>query len=412
MPMASLTIPHRVHFGSLILAASLSLTACGDGGGSGGGGPEPTARRFAVTVTAAPDFSSGATSVIAAEPPRTARNELVPTVSDLAVACHGRYFFRIERFQADNVTKFDVDAPDRVLWQATTQDPTDTVSSNPGALAFVDDTKAYLLRYGSKKAWIVNPSATDPTGFKTGDLDLSAYDEGDGVPEMQAAVVVGDRLFVVLQRLNFFVPSETAYVAVFDVATDTEIDTGRGADGLKGIPLEVRNPMTLRYDPATGLLYVAAPGRFAFGGAPAEYTGGIETIDPVTFETRLVVDDGTDDDHPLGQILDAVVVDAQTGYLIGSAGYQDNTLYRFDPASGAVVSNASGPRAVLGLAGLNLTHLAVAPDGRVWIGNGDPTAPGMMVLAPAPDPDDDALEEALIGTSLNPLQTCFAEVAG
>ncbi len=395
------------------LAASLFLAGCGGDGGGGATTPEPQVQRFAVTVTAAPDFSSGATSVISADPPRTARNNLKPTISDLAVACHGRYFYRIERFLADNVTKFDVRDPDQVLWQTTTQDPTDTTSSNPGAMAFVDDRKAYLLRYGSRKAWIVDPSASDPKDFKVGELDLSAYDEGDGVPEMQAAVVVGNKLFVLMQRLHFFVPQVEAYVAVFDVDTDTEIDTGQSpGSGLKGIALQVRNPMTLRYDQSTGLLYVSAPGRFAFGGTPAEYSGGIEAIDPETFETHLVLDDGTEDDHPLGQILDAVVVSSQIGYLIGSAGFQDNTLYRFDPQTGAVVSDASGPRAVLGLAGLNLTHLAVDGEGRVWIGNGDPSAPGMMVLSPHDDPDADALEDALIGTELNPIQTCFAETAG
>lgn len=397
--------------GVFLLAAVLMLSACGGEGDGAGSPPQPQVERFAVTVTAAPDFSSGATSVIHADPPRTARNALVPTISDLAVACHGRYFFRIERFMADNVAKFDVGAPDRVLWQTTTQDPTDTVSSNPGAMAFVSDTKAYLLRYGSRKAWIVDPSTPDPRAFKTGELDLSAYDEGDGVPEMQAAVVVGDKLFVVMQRLNFFVPTHTAFVAVFDVDTDTEIDTGRGGV-LKGIPLQVRNPMHMLYDPATGLIYVAAAGRFAFGNAPAEYTGGIETIDPETFETRLLVDDGTADHHPLGQILDAVVAAPDIGYLIGSEGFQNNTLYRFDPQTGAVVSDASGPKAVLGLTGLNLTHLAVDEEGRVWIGNGDPTAPGMIVLAPAADPAQDALEDPLIGTVLNPMQTCFARTGG
>lgn len=53
-------------------------------------------------------------------------------------------------------------------------------------------------------------------------------------------MIVGDRLFVVMQRLNLFQPTRTAYVAVFDVVTDTEVDTGMGgSDGLKGVPLAV-----------------------------------------------------------------------------------------------------------------------------------------------------------------------------
>jgi hypothetical protein len=78
--------------------------------------------QFAVTVTAAADFGSGAHSVINVEPPRLVRNNLVPTVSDLSAACHGRSFYRIERFMRDNVTKFDVDQPQQVIYQYSIND--------------------------------------------------------------------------------------------------------------------------------------------------------------------------------------------------------------------------------------------------------------------------------------------------
>lgn len=48
--------------------------------------------QFAVTVTAAADFSSGAHTVIEVVPPCQARNNLVPTVSYLSAACQGRFF--------------------------------------------------------------------------------------------------------------------------------------------------------------------------------------------------------------------------------------------------------------------------------------------------------------------------------
>ncbi len=395
-------VDHRP-LSALVLIGALS--ACGGGGGGSNPAGAASGTEYAVTVTAAPDFSSGATSVINTDPPRLARNDLVPTLSDLAVACQGDAFYRIERFNADNVTKFRVDTPDQVVYQYSTQDPGDTVSSNPVTLVFVEPRKAYLLRYGSPRAWIVDPSAGTEAGFKLGELDLGAYADADGVPEMQAGVIVDGRLYIVMQRFESFITLKTAYVAVFDVATDQEIDTGKGAaDGLKGIPLRVKNPLSIHYLPDSGLIYVQAVGRFAFGASPAEYSGGVESLDPVGFETRLVLDDGDASDHPFGQVLALALVSATQGYFIGTAGFEDNTLYRFDPGTGQVRSDVNGPLAIAGLFGQNLTHLALDRNARLWVGSGDPAAPGMVVL----DTRSDSIETALIGTDLNPVQTCFA----
>jgi hypothetical protein len=389
-----------------VVALALGAVACGGGGGGGSSSAgAASGTEYAVAVTAAPDFASGATSVINTDPPRLARNDLLPTISDLAVACHGDAFYRIERFNANNVTKFSVDAPGQVIYQYSTQDPGDTVSSNPVTLVFVDDHKAYLLRYGANKAWIVDPSAPSEAGFKLGELDLSAYADADGVPEMQAGVIVGGRLYMVMQRFESFTTLKTAYVAVFDVATDQEIDTGKGvADGLKGIPLQVKNPLSIHYLADSGLIYVQAVGRNAFGAGPAEYSGGVESLDPVSLETQLVLDDGDASDHPFGQVLAMALVSATQGYFIGTEAFQDNTLYRFDPSSGAVSRDVNGPLAIAGLFHQNLTSLALDRNARLWVGNGDPSAPGMVVL----DTGNDSVEDSLIGTDLNPIQTCFA----
>lgn len=364
--------------------------------------------QFAVTVTAAPDFSSGAHSVIDVEPPRMARNNLVPTVSDLSAACEGRFFYRIGRFMSDSITKFDVTQPEQVIYQYSTNDPQDAVSSNPTAIVFVNETKAYVLRYGSNKAWIINPSASTEAEFKIGELDLSAYDEGDGVPEMQDAVVVGDRVFIVMQRLNSFQPTETAYVAVIDVTTDTEIDTDMGgADGLNGIPLQVRNPLSIHHLADNNLVYVQAVGKYEFGSEPAQLTGGIEAIDPQTFATNLVLDDGDDATGAgFGQIQDAALVSATQGYFIGTNGFQDSTLYRFDPSTGDVVTDVNGPQAVGGLFGKNMTDIAVDANGKLWVAVADFSAPGMTVI----DTANDSVEESLIGTGLNPGKTVFCEI--
>ena len=105
-----------------------------------GTGPAHSAQT-AVVATVAPTYDSGAHSIISVDPvdgPRTAQNDLLPTtISDISVASYGTYFYRIERFSADNVTKFDINAPDKPIWQYSTMAAGETVSSNPHGLVFL-----------------------------------------------------------------------------------------------------------------------------------------------------------------------------------------------------------------------------------------------------------------------------------
>ena len=355
--------------------------------------PEFTTTQFAVTVTAA-------------NPGRHPALRERARISDLAIDCEGRHFYRIARFQADNVTKFDIATPSRVIYQYSTQDPSDTAASNPYQMVFVNANKAYLLRYGSAKAWIVNPAASTQAAFKLGELNLGAYADADGIPEMVAGVVVNGKLFIVMQRFESFSTLQTAYVAVFDTVTDREISTGKGMNNLKGIPLSIGNPSSIQYLQTNNRLYINGSGKLAFDSDPAEYTGGIETIDPDNYDTRLVLDDGDESNHPFGQILDIALVSPTQGYFIGSADFQMNTLFRFNPTSGAVVSDVNGPTAVAGLFDANLTNLAIDRNAKLWVGKGDLAAPGMAVI----DTANDSIEEPLIGTGLNPIETCFSEI--
>lgn len=363
------------------------------------------AAQMAVSATAAADYSSGAHAVISVDPaggPRTVRHTLAPTISDITVAAYGAYFYRMERYMGDNVTKFAFSAPETPIWQFSTLDEGDAVSSNPYGLVFADETKAYLIRYGKTKAWIVNPSATGEAGFKTGELDLSAYADADGVPEMTAGVIVGNRLFLVLQRMDQnagWIPGP-AYVAVFDIATDTEIDTGiPNDDGVKGIPLPGRNPVSLQYAPETGSIYIACQGRLAssWSGTPAEYTGGIVTLNPRTFATATLVDDGDDAAHPYGNIAGLAVTSAHKGYFLGYAGWGDVSVFSFDSSTGAV----SGPLAG-DLAGRNLSIMRVDQNRMVWIG--DATGAAIAIVNPATDEVDER-----VGTGLNPIAIAFGQ---
>ncbi len=370
------------------------------------------AAQVAVVATVAADYTSAAHSLVTVDPvggPRTARNNLLATgISDITVAAHGEHFYRIERFMGDNVAKFHVDAPETVIWQFSSNGTGET-ASNPGDLVFADESQAYLLRYGADTAWIVDPSTTDEAGFKTGELDLSAYADADGLPEMAAAALVGDKLFVVLQRIdstNNWTPG-IAYVAVFDTTTTpiVEIETNTEAgDGLKGIPLPVKNPTAIQYQADTHTLYVQGVGRYAapWSGTLAEYDGGIASLDPDTYQTEMILDDGDAADHPYGNIAGMAIVSANKGYFVGYAGWGDNTLYSLDLSTGT-------PTAIDGLSGKSIAGMegGAYPDqnSMLWVCNA--TDNRIEILNTATDIVDES-----VSTGLNPFKVVFTGGSG
>jgi hypothetical protein len=266
-------------------------------------------------------------------------------------------------------------------------------------------TKAYLMRYGAAQAWIVNPSATAEEDFKIGELDLSAYDDGDGYPEMHTGVIVNGKLFIALQRLdrnNGWVPT-TSYIAVFDTETDTEIDTGQGQGSLQGIELPAKNPGGIQYLEENNTIYVQGSGDFGatWTGRPAEYSGGIISVNPDTYETTLVVDDGNENDHPYGNISGLTVADSTKGYFVGYAGWGDNTLYVFNPTTGQVSGAANDYLKNKNIADME-TGVYLDMNDMLWVCNS--TDAEVVIL----DTTDDSIDEK-ISTNLNPQRVVFAQ---
>lgn len=358
----------------LIPLAILAMTLSACNGGNGNDDSGPLSADVAVIAGRAPDYSSGAISLVNADAPYTAQNNLNATISDISVRSGGDHYFRIEKFLTNKISRYETATPGTATWTYSTQDATDTEDSNPYDLIIASPTKAYLLRYGSAKMWIVNPSATTEAAFKTGEIDLSGYDSFDGIPEMAAGIIRNGRLYVVMQRLENFSATKPGYVAVFDVATNAEITTGAAGAALKGVELSVRNPGGIEATPDGDLLVIGGGALDSTTFDPL-YDGGIERIDSTTFAKTLIQDDGTAAAHPYGQITDMVIADDTRGYFLGSTSFfGPKTVYRFNP------SIASTPVAVAGLTAGQYGTLAVSPDGKLFVGLISDTAPGVAIV--------------------------------
>lgn len=380
---------------SLILTNSLwvaILAGCNENEDS----TEISVPKDVIISTTDDKYTSSAISILGKESPYPAVNSLFPTVSDADIFTQGNFLYRVERSNRDNISKYDISTlrtNSSPLWQFSTRAPDET-TSNVHDMVFASATKAYLLRYARKNAWIIDPSATSETKFRTGSLDFTDYADADGSPEMDRGVIVNGKLFVVLQRLENWVAKD-AYVAVIDTTTDLEINTGNNADH-KGIRLPVQDPENIHYNAETGKLYVSAVGSYDLTDSSIS---GLVEIDPETYAVRTVLNPASpiSGSPAYKRISGAVVISATNGYFTDYSGWKDNALYMFNPTTGLV-----NPTPVAGLEHKNLANLAYNATSGLWLG--EHTEHSVMVI----DPLTNTIS-ATIKTVLNPGTIRFIE---
>lgn len=298
------------------------------------------------------------------------------TNSDIDVATDGTSIFQLGKYEQDSLSKYSLANDSTPVYQFSLLGEEST--ANPYQVIFASETKAYVIRYGSDKIWIIDPSASTEANFKTGELDISAYDSD--APNANGAVLLNGKLFVLMERLDGFNVTKQGYIAVFDTTTDTEIDTGQGtADGLMGIALGVSNPTGLQYSESNDLLYVIGRGNY-FGTYNTtdnndendvdRFSGGLVTIDPESYAASLLLDDGTETENQ-GFFIKLVTVSADKSYLVTNTGtYSGTSTLRSLHSTTGILDAGS----IAGLASKDIAAIALSPENQLWVGVND-TAP-------------------------------------
>ncbi len=388
---------------ALLIAGVLTLGACSSSNDSTATTGSDNTTSFAFSGARASDYSSGRIDRISLTNGNTVDGSYPATGSDIAVTTDGTDLYQIGRFGIDSITRFDPIDTSVVDYQYSVNTEGEG-SANPQAIAFLNDSKAYLTRRGSGALWIINPNAASEEEFKIGEIDLSAYDTGS--PDMTNAIIVGDKLFVVVERLLQLepfgqVPDKSAYLVVIDTATDTEIQTGEGNDGLAGIELSVRNPSGLQYNEATGDIFVVGRGNFNANDAITDdfYSGGIEVIDPDSYVHSVLLDDGTAENNQ-GYFYDIEIINANLGYLLTYADFGVTTLRTFNPVTGMLSDTLFE-----GLQDVDITDIAQGPDNHLWVGILSESNGFLRI-----DLDTQLLAEEMVTTELVPLGVTFIDV--
>jgi hypothetical protein len=328
----------------------------------------PAAKPRAVVV--ATDFETGGLATVGVATPRRVHRLRTDVFSDAVVRVTGGLTVVLNRFLADNVQVLTPKLRTRLQCGTVAgSNPHDIVVAQPGRRG-VAPGKAYVTRYGAKELWIVDPAARGCRRFKRGTIDLSPWADADGLPEMDQMALVGDRLFVTVQRLDRgrgFAPTGSSRLLVIDTASDAVtgeiVLAGRNAFGdASGI---VR-------DPTTGRLAVSTPGDlYAVGD------GGIQWVDPGTM-TADPAGFFVTEDQLGGNITDFVVLSATKAYAIVQRQDLRNALVVFDPTNPAAVRTLFTREAFL-------PDIALAPDGMLWLADQSRPGYGIRIVDPAID---------------------------
>ncbi|MEW6994436.1 cadherin repeat domain-containing protein [Colwelliaceae bacterium MEBiC 14330] len=364
----------------------------------------------AIVQTVAPDYTNSEVAYLDAQSQQVASGYYRKDASDYTLSSFKGDVFHIGRFFIDTITKYnasEVADRDKVIWSYSTNDAEDSVSRNPYALVSLNESKAYLLRYGSSQVWIVNPEATTSEDFKIGELDLSQYvheNNSSGTPNPAAAVINNGKLYIAMQRQDDSFNAGSAYIAVFDTETDTEIETNANADdNLKGIPLMGINP--LEHSLIANLDKVFVTTRNGYSSVDLTLSR-IEEINTDDYSVRQVLNAGDIENNSASFIKASVVVSPEQGYFYTSQAfftpsyYEVGAIYEFNPSTGDILSAN-----IADTGNENINYIGLDSANFLWVSVANPEQPGVDII----DTSSNTKRITRLPTTLNPATIRFIE---
>ena len=355
---------------------------------------------LALVQTVAADYSSSQVAYLDYATQTVNDGFYAKTQSDYRLSVYQDNVYHIGRFFIDSITKYNTHDATTEVWSFSTQDDLDSTSRNPYTLVSLSAEKAYLLRYGSDKIWIVNPQASDFNSFKIGELDLASYvpeNNTNDTPRPSAAVISDGKLFVVMQRLDdAYGNTNQVYLAVFDTATDSEIETNADtSDSVMGIPLLGLNPLEYSVRAFADKVYITSRNSYS---ATSVAQSLIEEVDVGDYSLRTVLSAADITDNSSKYIQSTAIVSAEQGYFFANETFfgpyrEESTLYQFNPTTGEISDDT-----VLDLQTNSISFIDIDAAGFLWVSVKEDAAPGVEII----DTQTNAQYISRLETQLNP----------
>jgi hypothetical protein len=310
------------------------------------------------------DYSTGSLSAMDLST-RAVTKDVASVFSDAAIRYYGGLIYVINRFGQDNIQVIDPGAGYTTLRQFSTGSGT-----NPQDIAFASPTKAFVSLYERSYIQVCNPS----TGALLDTISLALFADGDHLPEMAKMTMVGNLLFVAIQRLdrlNGYVPSGPGLVAVVNTLTNTLIDVDPVTPGTQAITLTASNPVTdLIHIPGSNTLWIGCAGEFGLND------GGVEAIDSATLRDAGLI---STEAQLGGDIGDVEWYSPSHSYAIVSDASYNSSLVSFNPATGAKIGTVRSP------GGFSLPDCALDDRGELLVADNGVTTAGLYVYLAGTD---------------------------
>lgn len=315
------------------------------------------AYEFAFITTT--DYSTGSSSVIYLDGSYTTERNVESICSDAVARFYDGLVYVVNRMGCDNIQVLDpADGFSTVIQFSV------GAGSDPHDIVVISPSKAYVSRGNETELLVVDPSS----GSHLGTIDLSRFSDADGIPEMDCMILIGDLLFVSIQRLDrnyYWHPVSPSYLAVIDTRADTLYDCDPIAPGVQAVELTGTDPYgELHFDPFTGLVYFTSVGRWGM------QDGGVELVDPSAFESLgfLLTESAAG-----GDINYVALFSPTIGYAVVTDASFNNLLVQFDPSTGALTDTLYAPGDYV------LTDIEISPGGELFLCDRTATNPGIRI---------------------------------
>ncbi|MCU4674654.1 cadherin repeat domain-containing protein [Catenovulum sp. 2E275] len=392
----------HITFKTSLIAAAILLAGCSSDDNNSNS--EQTIQPVSAVAihTVASDYTSGQQVLILDSDTYQITNTkiaLTDIKTDYTIKTYQDDLYHIGRYTIDTIEKFTAEDMENSAYSFSTQQAGEEASGNPYDIVFVNEEKAFVIRYGSDKVLIINPSATDESDFITGSIDISAYNAGTATNPTAADGLINDgKLYIVMQRMENWVP-QTAYVAVFDVQTGEEIETNANSeDNLKGIPLNGINPQQDSLTAYADNLYITSNAAYSTTDIS---TSKIEKISLDNYALTEVLNASDIENNTANVLSETIIVNDEQGYFYASSGWPAvSNLYQFNPSTG-LITQADVAATVMNAEGI--ADIALDTENRLWVSVSSDAAPGVDVYSV----EDNSLLENRITTELPPVRVEF-----
>lgn len=234
-------------------------------------------------------------------------------------------------------------------------------TANPRDAAFASDGTLWITRYAQPTLLILDlEKKTRAT------VDLTAFADGDGVPDMSAIAIEGDTAYVALRRLDkgFSTTKNDSTIVAIDVKTRV---------ARPFVTLPAKNPVDKfrRHGRELWLSCIGGP----LDKVP-DTSAALVRIDLAAATAKVVLDAKS-----AGGFIPAFdLVDDATGYAIVAAFGGDNptSVVRFDPSRGVLLDATPWTRTT----GYSLWDLNALPaTGLLLVADRSKDAPGLRILS-------------------------------